>query len=353
MSQSNVSLQCYAMRLPLIDPFTISRGTIDHQDSLVVHLQGSQFDGWGEVTANDFYGHSIESMREKLASLASEDLQRIECETPEQCWAYFKDKLQGDMFALSALDMAIHDYYSKAEEKPTWQVWDLQWNDALRSSFTIGIDTTETMVRKLKAQPDWGIYKIKLGTDRDLEIIESLRQHTDAIFRVDANCAWTASQAIEMSKQLKPLGVQFIEQPLTRDSSAEDKRKVCEESVLPIIADEDCQTEEDVSHCLELFDGINVKLCKCGGLTPALRMLKQAKAAGKKTMIGCMVESKIGISGAAQLAPVLDYADLDGANLIADSPTNGVSICNGKIPKPTLPGIGASLQTQRLAKFAL
>ena len=167
------------------------------------------------------------------------------------------------------------------------------------------------MVAKLREMPGFPVYKIKLGTKNDIEIIRALRQATDAVFRIDANCAWTADETIDKSHALKELGVEFIEQPMVRENWKE-MEKVYRHSALPIIADESSQTEEDVARYEGLFHGINVKLPKCGGLTPGKRMLEDARRRGMKTMVGCFTESSVGISATAQVLPLLDYADLDG-----------------------------------------
>lgn len=348
-----MKLNLYAVRLPLRDPFTISRGTITHQDSLIVALEHDGITGYGEVTANDYYGHTISAMSEALNGLSEDDLAMCFEDTPENNWDRLSERLGGDMFSLSALDMASHDWHARNSGATLWHHWGLTWNPDLQSSFTIGIDTVQEMRRKLDADSGWDLYKIKLGTDHDLEIIRQLRQCTEATFRVDANCAWSAQQTIDYSKELRHLGVQFIEQPLPRSADPADKQRVFEESSLPIIADEDCQTEADLETCFQFFHGINVKLCKCGGLTPARKMLTEAKRREKLTMVGCMVESAVGISGAAQLTPLLDFADLDGANLISDSPARGVEVTRGHLNMPAELGTGAELVSTALPHFLI
>ena len=184
------------------------------------------------------------------------------------------------------------------------------------SDYTIGIDPVEKMVAKMKEFDGWPIYKIKLGTDDDLDIVRALRRHTDAVFRIDANTAWTAEQTIAYAPELKELGVEFIEQPLARDDW-EGMRRVFAECALPVIADESCLTGDDVARCAGHFHGINIKLTKAGGLTPARRMIDDARRHGLSVMVGCMSESSVGISAIAQLLPLLDYVDMDGALLIA------------------------------------
>lgn len=334
-----MELRLHRLELPLADPFTIARGTISTQQSLVVELWDGAQSGLGEVTVDHYYGHTFDSMTRSL-SAAHAELSRYAVEPPEAVWGRMLDVMRGDRFALSALDIAAHDLWGKRLGQPCWKAWGLTWYAVPDSSYTIGIDRIEKMIEKLQRQPGWGIYKIKLGTPDDLEIVRALRQHTAARFRVDANCGWTVEQTIAMAKELDQLGVEFIEQPLPAEASDADWRQVRQHSVLPLIADESCRTEPDVAACVDRFHGINVKLCKCGGLTPALGMLRQARELGLKTMVGCMVETSIGISAAAQLLPLLDYADLDGAVLLAADPVSGVQIDRGRVSRPELPGLG-------------
>lgn len=337
-----MQLNTHRLKLPLAHPFTISRGTMTEQSSLVVELRSEGISGWGEVTQNRYYNRTVQSLAESV-ELARPLLPQIFSQPPEATWPMLMEQLKGDTFAVSAIDNAAHDWHARKNNLPTWKYWGLNWNSSVHSSYTIAIDSIETMLMKLKEQPNWSIYKIKLGTSDDLNIVRSLRQATQATFRVDANCGWTAKQTVELSQALKELNVEFIEQPLPRESSDADQRRVYADSALPIIADESCQTESDVSSCVGKFHGINVKICKCGGLTPAIRMLQQARQLGMKTMIGCMVESSIGISAAAQLLPLLDYADLDGSALLAHDPTLGVKVQDGQITLRDDVGHGALL----------
>jgi L-alanine-DL-glutamate epimerase-like enolase superfamily enzyme len=210
------------------------------------------------------------------------------------------------------------------------------------TNFTIGLDTTEVMVAKMKETP-WPVYKIKLGTDRDVAIVTELRRHTDAIFRVDANCAWNARETIENAAALKELGVEFIEQPLPADDW-KGMEVVAHHCVLPVIADESCQQEGDVERCALHFNGINIKLTKCGGLTPARRMIRKARDLGLKVMVGCMTESSVGISAIAQLLPQLDFVDMDGAMLLKEDIASGVRIGEGgTVSFPKIGGSGVTL----------
>jgi L-Ala-D/L-Glu epimerase len=198
------------------------------------------------------------------------------------------------------------------------------------------------MVAKLHEMPGWPIYKIKLGTDDDLAILRELRRHTDATFRVDANCGWTPEQTIDLSAAMKEMGVEFIEQPLPAED-VEGARRAFEHSVLPLVADESCLPEEDVDRCAGCFHGINIKLVKCGGLAAARRMIKRARELGLKVMVGCMTESTVGISALAQLLPLLDYVDMDGAVLLASDIATGVRLVRGKCIYPNANGTGVQL----------
>jgi L-alanine-DL-glutamate epimerase-like enolase superfamily enzyme len=197
------------------------------------------------------------------------------------------------------------------------------------------------MISKMKELP-WPIYKIKLGTPDDIAIVTELRKHSNAIFRVDANCAWTVDETLSNAESLKSLNVEFIEQPL-KANDWEGQREVFKNSALPIVADESCITESDIAKCHNHFHGVNIKLMKCGGITPGKRMIAEAKKLGLKTMVGCMTESTVGISAIAHLLPELDYVDMDGALLLAEDIASGVTIKNGKTYYPDRTGTGVIL----------
>lgn len=231
--------------------------------------------------------------------------------------------------------------YGKIKNKPLHQLWNLDTANAPLTDFTIGIDAVEKMVAKMKEQP-WPIYKIKVGVEEDIEMIEALRKNTNAIFRVDANAGWTLEQAIHKIPILKSLGVEFVEQPLAKDAW-DDMRILYEKSPLPLIADESCVVESDVEKCVNHFHGINIKLTKCSGITPAKRMITKAKELNLKVMVGCMNESSIGTAAIAQLAPILDYVDMDGPLLLAQDIAEGVSFDFGKIRYSNLNGLGVTV----------
>lgn len=326
--------------LELKHTFTISRESHDTQDTLIACLSLEGHTGYGESTSNPYYKITFESMQAEIEKIR-DIIENFDFQEPEKFHAFLVSKGLSH-FSICALDLAAHDLYGKIKGKPLYKLWNTENLKYPVTNFTIGLDSISKMVEKIEEQP-WPIYKVKLGTENDLEIVRELRKHTDAIFRVDANCAWTATQAIEYCKELKELGVEFIEQPLhANDWNGMEELK--NESVLPLIADESCIVEEDVEKCAGYFDGINIKLTKCGGLTPALRMIKNAKRLGLKVMVGCMTESTVGISAIAQLLPQLDYVDMDGALLLKTDIADGVKILdNGEVIFPKENGSGVKL----------
>ncbi len=315
--------------LPLRHPFTISRGSTSVQKTLIVELRDAGFSGYGEATANRYYGMTVDKMMAALES-ATTQIESIDLKDPAEMWAALDPLLCHNRFAQCALDEAAHDLWGKLRGQPVYQLWGLSpdMENLPVSNYTIGIDETEVMLAKLREFADWPIFKIKLGTPRDIEIVRELRKHTDAVFRVDANCAWTAEETIRNANEMLPLGVEFIEQPLPADRW-DEMRRVRGESPLPLIADESCLVEDDVDRCADVFHGINIKLVKCGGLTPARRMIARARELGLKVMVGCMTESTVGISAIAQLLPLLDYVDMDGAALLARDIATGVTVERG------------------------
>ncbi len=335
-----MKLKIHTFELKLKHTFRIAHSARSIQPTLIVELQDGPYRGFGEAAATSYYGVSVHTMAEKLESLR-ELIETAAVDNPKAFWEAMAPHLEGHTFAQSALDIATHDIWAKKKGQPLYKLWNLKAEALPLTNYTIGIDTIDIMVKKMQDTP-WPVYKIKLGTPDDVAIIKALRQHSKAIFRVDANGAWTASETIENAKLLKPLGVEFIEQPLPVHQLAEMK-EVMAHSVLPLIADESCQREADVTKCAGHFHGVNIKLPKCGGLTPALRMIAHAREQHLQVMAGCMTESSIGISAIAQLLPLLDYADLDGALLLQEDIASGVAIQNGQVHYAAENGTGAVL----------
>ncbi|MGS2765025.1 dipeptide epimerase [Sinomicrobium sp. M5D2P9] len=327
-------------QLELKHTFSISRESRDFQDSLIVCLSLNGKTGYGEATSNPYYHITTDSMIHEIRAI-EDRIAGFDLSSPETFHDFLvKEGLSN--FSICALDLAANDLYGKLQGKPLHEIWGYNTEKYPITNYTIGIATIEKMVEKMEEKP-WPLYKIKLGTNHDVAIVKALREHTDATFRVDANCAWTPEETIENSYKLKELGVEFIEQPLKADDR-EGMKIVMAGSALPVIADESCIVESDVEKCKDLFHGINIKLTKCGGLTPARRMIEKAKSSGLKVMVGCMTESTVGISAIAQLLPQLDYVDMDGAMLLKSDIATGVVIeANGKIIFPEEPGSGIAL----------
>lgn len=330
--------------LPLAETFTISRGSTDVQPTMIVQLSEGGQHGYGEATTNRYYGVTLERMAEQLERVRPV-LEGGAVDHPEDLLARVGQTLPAEgpeAFTLCAIDQATHDLWGKLRGKPLAELWGLDRSHAPLSNYTIGIAAIPKMVEKMQKWDGWPIFKIKLGTDDDLAIVRELRRHSDAVFRVDANCGWTAEQAIDYSGELKELGVEFIEQPLPADD-LDGAEQVFAGSALPVVADESCVVESDVRRCAGRFHGVNVKLMKCGGLAPARRMLGQARELGMKTMVGCMTESTVGISAIAQLLPMLDYVDMDGAALLAKDIAAGAEVIRGECRLPDAPGAGVRL----------
>ena len=326
--------------LALKHTFTISRQSYDVKRTLIVELKDGGLSGFGEASENPYYHKTIENMVQDLLS-CKDIIESCSDLAPEDFWTRMHSLLPDNMFALCALDIAFHDLNARKKGKKLYELWGLDIRKNVASNFTLGIDKIETMITKMKETP-WPIYKIKLGTQQDLEIIRALRRESQAIFRIDANCAWDFETTMKNAEEMKRLGVEFLEQPLPPEDT-EGQKALFEQCALPVIADESCQEEQDVEKCQGNFHGVNIKLVKCGGLTPARRMLARAQSLGMKKMIGCMTESSVGISAIAHLLPQLDYVDMDGATLLKQDIASGVVLVKGKALYSELPGTGVTL----------
>lgn len=325
-----MKLTLHTFELPLVHEFRISRGGYTTQPTLVVELEQDGRHGYGEATTSGYYGHTLHSMTRSIEE-ARTLIEADNWEDPTDFWARLDPLLGTDRFAQAAVDLAAWDLWGKLRGQPVFEAWGLTAESLPKTCITIGLDEIDVMVAKLQEFADWPIIKIKLGSDRDLDIVRRLRGVSQAVFRVDANCGWTAEQTIEYAPELRTLGVEYVEQPLPVADN--DKLPhVAAHSPLPILADESCAVETDVAICHHLgFAGVNIKTVKCGGLTPARRMIEEARNRQISVMIGCMTESTIGVSGAAQLLPLVDYADLDGPVLIARDIATGVTIDRGVV----------------------
>ena len=335
-----MELKTYKFNLELKDTFTISHGSRNFQPTLIVALTDGEFTGYGEAAATSYYGVTVEKMQASLKSveaLVAENIHR----TPEELWELTFPHLKDNPFAQCALDIAMHDLHGKRNGLPLYKMWGLDLKKIPLTNYTIGMDSVENMIRKIREFP-WPLYKIKLGTDDDISIIKELRKHTNSVFRVDANAGWTLEQASKNIAAFKDLNVEFIEQPL-KPTNIEGMKELYKTSPLPLIADESCIVEADVEKCASFFHGVNIKLTKCAGLTPGRRMIAKARELGLKVMVGCMTESTVGISAIAQLLPLLDYVDMDGGLLIKSDIADGVKVYDEAVHFPQRNGTGAKL----------
>jgi L-alanine-DL-glutamate epimerase-like enolase superfamily enzyme len=323
-------------------PFTISKGTKTHQPTFIVQLEHLGRVGFGEAPAITYYNIPVEKMAEDLERKKL-FVEKFAFTEPDRWWHYLHHLFPANPFLVCALDIAGWDLYGKFKEKPLNQLWPPSGAKTTITDYTIGIDTIEKMVEKMQEKA-WPVYKIKLGTDRDVAIIEALRQHTDVPFRIDANAAWKGDEALEKIIAFKDLGVEFIEQPLAKDDW-EGMKFLFDKSPLPLYADESCVGESDVDKCHHHFHGINIKLTKCSGLTPALRMIDKARELNMGVMVGSMNESTIGSAAIAHLQSRIDYLDADGPLLLREDIATGLAYeNNGTVVTSDTPGLGIAFK---------
>jgi L-alanine-DL-glutamate epimerase-like enolase superfamily enzyme len=319
-------------------PFIIARGGRSDYRTVWVRLRDADGnEGWGEAAATKFYGETTESVLDALevyGTLLPDD--PFDLEETERRWA---EQLRRNPAARAALSSALHDLVGKRLGVPVYRLWGLDPARAPRSTFTIGLDTPEKMSAKVEEAAQYPILKIKLGTERDEEILRTIRDATDREIRVDANCGWTVKQAIRMLPVLREFGVTVLEQPLPPDQ-LDGLAQITRRAEIPVIADESCETAADIPPLVGKVDGINIKLAKCGSLREALRMVAVARSHGMMVMVGCMIESSIGITAAAHFSPLVDIVDLDGAALLAEDPFVGATIEGGQVSLPSGPGLG-------------
>ncbi|HZB28206.1 MAG TPA: dipeptide epimerase [Gemmatimonadales bacterium] len=319
-------------------PFVIARGGQSDHRTVWVRIRDTEgCEGWGEAAPSKFYGETSESVLAALkiyGSMLPDD--PFDLEGAERRW---DAKLRGNAAARAALSTALHDLVGKRLDIPVYRMWGLDPCLAPKSTFTIGLDAPEKIRAKVLEAEQFPILKVKLGTEQDIEILRAIRSATDKEIRVDANCGWTVKHAIRMLPVLEEFGVTVLEQPLA-PHDLDGLAAVSAQADIPVIADESCLTTVDIPPLVGKVDGINIKLAKCGSLREALRMIAVARAHGLMVMVGCMIESSLGITAAAQVTPLVDIVDLDGAALLADDPFVGAEIEGGQVTLPSGPGLG-------------
>jgi L-alanine-DL-glutamate epimerase-like enolase superfamily enzyme len=252
--------------------------------------------------------------------------------------------MPGNCAAKASVDIALHDLVGKIMGQPWYKIWGFDSADTPSTSFTIGIDTPEVVIQKVKEAAPYNILKVKLGQSTDKEMINTIRSVTDKPLCVDVNQGWNdKDKALEMIYWLKEKGVVFVEQPMPK-TAIDDMAWLTSHSPLPTVADEALQRLPDVMKAHGIYSGINIKLMKCTGMREAHQMLTLAKSLGMKVMIGCMTETSCAVSAGAQLSPKADWADLDGNLLISNDPYSGMQVVDGKVTLIDKPGIGISIQ---------
>jgi L-alanine-DL-glutamate epimerase-like enolase superfamily enzyme len=323
----------HTIDLELKHPFRISRSVTKLKKNVIVHID----EGIGEAAPSRYYGEDADTVTkclEKVKDQLGDDLHQL-----ESVLSHLDRQIEGNYSAKAAIDMALHDLVAKRLNIPVYRLLGLDGSKPLTTSYTIGIDTPKMMKEKTKQAKDFLVYKVKVGVEGDVEMVKAVREVTDAKIRVDANAGWKADEASDKITKLKKYEIEFVEQPIDPKDKAGLKR-IKEESDIPIIIDEQLMTSKDIPGFVGCCDGINIKLAKCGGIREALRMIHTARAHGLKVMLGCMVESSVGIAAAAHLGSLADFLDLDGNLLLSNDPFEGLIIKKGKYHLTDRPGLG-------------
>ncbi len=322
--------------LQLKHDFGISRGVRKEVHNLFIQWD----DGYGEGAPVYYHGQTVEDMQLIAALAMPELLNKKRAHSIVIEWLIEQYPQLSGM--IQAIDLALYDLHAKQCQMPLYQYLQLPKPEYIQSSFTIGLDRKDIMLQKLKEAGDFPILKIKVGSQDDIEILKALWNESHKPVYIDANEGWTFDQAVQYLPQLQALGVQLVEQPFpSGDLESYKKLRETNPTSLPIIIDEGVQSPGDVAQWAEIADGVNVKLAKCGGIYRALQVIEEARKHRLQVMLGCMIESSLGVSAAAHISSLVDYVDLDGAVLLANDPFDGMKLNKGIIELPDRPGIGA------------
>ena len=337
-----LNLRFVPYNLQLKHTFTIANSSRNSTPDMLTCIEFDGMRGYGEASMPPYLGESIESCTKFLSSL---DLSQFNDPLQmDDILQYVDAVMPGNCAAKAAVDIALHDLAGKIMKQPWYKIWGFDPADTPNTSFTIGIDTPEVVIQKVKEAAPYNILKVKLGQATDKEMINTIRSVTDKPMCVDVNQGWTdKNKALEMIHWLKEKGVVFVEQPMPK-TAIDDMAWLTANSPLPTVADEALQRLPDVMKVHGVYSGINIKLMKCTGMREAHKMLTLARSLGMKVMIGCMTETSCAVSAAAQLSPKADWADLDGNLLISNDPYSGMQVVNGKVTLIDQPGIGINIQ---------
>ena len=344
---AKMSLKFFPYELQLRHVFTVATNTRTSTQGVQVEIEYDGVTGYGEASMPPYLQKELGTMESVQAFLAKVQGIIGDFKDPfqlEEILTYIDGLSESDAAAKAAVDIALHDLVGKLLGAPWYKIWGLDKEKAPSTTFTIGIDTPDVVRAKTQeCAEQFNILKVKLGRDNDKEMIETIRSVTDLPIAIDANQGWKDKKyALDMIHWLKERGIVMIEQPMPK-TQIDDIAWVTEHSPLPVFADESIQRLKDVAALKGVFSGINIKLMKCTGMREGWKMLQLARALDMKVMIGCMTETSCAISAASQLAPAVDFADLDGALLISNDRFKGMEVVKGKITLPDLPGIGVTL----------
>lgn len=338
LPKPHLKLSFKPFNLQLKHIFTLAGSSRSTTPVVLTKLEYDGFIGYGEASMPPYLGESQETAISFLSNLKLE--QFSDPFRMDEILEYVDQSASGNTAAKASVDIALHDLVGKIIGQPWYKIWGLSAEKAPATSFTIGIDSADVVKQKVLEAPGFKILKVKLGRKNDKEIIRAIREVSKLSLCVDVNQGWCdKNKALDMIFWLKENGIEYIEQPLPKENH-EDNSWLTEHSPLPIIADESVQRLKDIEQLKDVYSGINIKLMKCTGMREAHKMITVAKANNMKVMIGCMTETSCAISAAAQLAPLADWADLDGNLLISNDPYSGVKIIEGKISLNNNPGIG-------------
>lgn len=333
-----LNLRFYPYELQLRHAFNLARNQRTTTPGVQVELEYDGITGYGEASMPPYLGESVESVTRFLSSLdlsQFSDPFRI-----EDIHEYMDSVAPDNRAAKASVDIALHDLLGKIMNQPWYKIWGLNPEKCPNTSFTIGIDKADVVRKKVDEASPYKVIKVKMGLDNDKELVEIIRSKTDVPICVDANQGWADKEkALEMCHWLAERNCLFVEQPMDK-TAIDETAWLRERSPLPIIADEFLQRLPDVRRAAGAYDGINIKLMKSTGLHEAHQMATLARAMGMKVMLGCMTETSCAVTAAAQLAPMVDWADLDGNLLIANDRFDGIKIVDGQVTIPDRPGIG-------------
>ena len=333
--------------LPLEFPFQIAWETLTVARTVIVTLEttvrGQRITAQGEAVPTDFYGETPESVCRFYQQLVDDKVLNDFDPFNQQGLDEQLNQYPGNQAAKAGIDIAFWDLRGKALGLPLYALWGLDPTCTPKTSYTIGI-ADDTLVRhktKLALERGFDVLKIKMAQPEHLELVRIIRELAPhATLRIDANAAYTVDEALVLIPELKKLGVEFVEEPLRLDSTPEDYARLKQESCLPLMADESCHTLKDLPKCAEYFHSINLKHTKTGGLTEAMRMIHAAKALNLPVMLGGFCESSLSVTAFAHLSPLVQYADLDAALLLADDPYDGIRFDGSQVILPNRPGVG-------------